>query len=91
MRTALDGPTALGLAEQHPPDVVLLDVGMPGMDGYEVARRLRQLSEMRDTTIVAITGYGGAVHRAHAAAAGFDHHLLKPVTLDALERLLDEA
>lgn len=68
------------------PDVVLLDIGMPGLDGYEVAARVRALPELNAVVLIAITGYGGADHRARSAAAGFAHHLIKPVSTEDLER-----
>jgi two-component system CheB/CheR fusion protein len=86
VRTAGDGPTALREAETFRPDVVLLDIGLPGMDGYEVARRLRTRPGSRDSLIVAVSGYGQAEDRERSRAAGFDDHLLKPVPP---KRLLD--
>ena len=85
-RVAHDGPTALQLAEAEPPEVAFLDIGMPGMDGYEVARRLR--AEHRDLKVVALTGYGLESDRARVRAAGFDEHLVKPIDLDAVEALI---
>jgi signal transduction histidine kinase/DNA-binding response OmpR family regulator len=70
------------------PDVVLLDIGLPHMNGYEVARRLRQRNDMPHLRLVALTGYGQSEDRQRALAAGFDHHLAKPVDLSALERVL---
>ena len=78
---------ALSNAESFAPDIVLLDIGLPDIDGYEVARRLRQASLTR-TTIIALTGYGQAQDRERARAAGFDDHLVKPVDLAALATLL---
>jgi len=78
---------ALSNAESFAPDVVLLDIGLPRIDGYEVARRLRRIS-LTGPTIVALTGYGQAEDRERAQAAGFDAHLVKPVDLAALTRLL---
>jgi PAS domain S-box-containing protein len=85
--TAQDaGSTMRAVADFHP-EVVLLDLGLPGADGYAVARRLR--SELGDEVLlVAVTGYGQPEDRAKSRAAGFDHHLLKPVDFDALQRLL---
>ena len=79
---------ALDLAAKTRPDVLLLDIGLPGMDGYEVARRLRARPEHAGLVIVAMTGYGSATHRARAFEAGCDHHLLKPVDPGAVEALL---
>ncbi len=75
------------LSERH--DICLLDIGMPEMDGYEVARRIRRQVPPDDCMLVAVTGYGQDSDREHAAAAGFDHHLVKPVALAALTQLLD--
>jgi two-component system CheB/CheR fusion protein len=87
VRTAHDGLAGLEAARAARPEVVLLDIGLPRMDGYEVARRLRaQLGH--DVVLVALTGYGQADDRRRAREAGFNIHLVKPVDLDALERLL---
>lgn len=83
-----DGPTALDAARAEAPDVALVDIGLPGMDGYELARRMRRLPGMSATTLVALTGYGQDSDREQALAAGFDHHLVKPVDVDALKTLL---
>lgn len=91
IRKAADGPAALAAAPEFRPDVVLLDIGLPGMDGYEVARRLREQSSTRGALLVAITGYGQPDDRLRAEAAGFDHHLVKPVDPEALGRVLAEA
>jgi CheY-like chemotaxis protein len=88
VRVAHDGPTALLVAEAFRPQVVLLDIGMPGMDGYEVARRLRGQPEGRSALVVALTGWGQDHDRRRSAEAGFDHHLVKPVEPDALGKLL---
>ena len=80
VRTAFDGPAALAISESFDPDVVFLDIGLPVMDGYEVARRLR--AQDRKMTLVAITGYGQEADRKRAMAAGFDSHLVKPVPID---------
>jgi PAS domain S-box-containing protein len=88
-RVVHDGPSALAMADAFRPDVVLLDIGMPGMDGYEVARRLSALQEGRRPRIVAVTGWSQESDRHQASEAGFDMHLVKPVDLDALLRALD--
>jgi two-component system CheB/CheR fusion protein len=84
-----DGVAALEAAAREPPEVVLLDLGLPGMDGYEVARRLRQSSE--GVVLIAISGYGQDDDRRRSSAAGFSHHLTKPVEPEALDHLLSEA
>src|SRR5262245_13011730 len=83
-----DGSAAVEAALRYRPRVVLLDIGLPGMDGYEVARRLRLAPETRGALLVAVTGYGQDSDRARSRAAGFDHHLVKPVDLDGLRRLI---
>jgi len=88
VETAYDGPSALRKAEAFRPDVVLLDLGMPGMDGFEVARRLRATPEGRDVFLVAQTGWGQEEDRKRTRAAGFDAHLAKPVDIEALTELL---
>jgi signal transduction histidine kinase len=85
---AHEGLTALEMAHEIKPDVVLLDIGMPGMDGYEVCRQLRQMPEMKNKTVIAQTGWGQESDRQKAFAAGFDHHITKPVSLDLLTQLL---
>ncbi len=85
-----DGAEAIALASANPPDVVFLDIGMPGMSGYEVCRQMRQLPALKDTVIIAQTGWGQASDRQEAFDAGFDHHVTKPVSLDLVTRLLAE-
>jgi PAS domain S-box-containing protein len=85
---ALDGPAALSRARADPPDVVLCDVGLPGMSGYEVARRLRADPALDGTRLVAVTGYAQPDDLRRAEEAGFDRHLAKPLDPEALERLL---
>ncbi len=80
VRTAFDGPAALAISQDFGPDVVFLDIGLPVMDGYEVARRMR--AGGKPMTLVAITGYGQESDRKRALAAGFDSHLVKPVPID---------
>lgn len=84
---AHDGPAALSALDNFDADVVLLDIAMPGMDGYEVARRIRARGTGQPL-LVALTGYGGEEDRKQAFDAGFDRHLVKPVGLDALKELL---
>ncbi len=85
-----DGVAALKMAVEFRPDVVLLDVGMPGLDGYEVARRLNALKPERAFRIVALTGWGQEADRTKSREAGFDLHLLKPVNVDELVQALSE-
>jgi CheY-like chemotaxis protein len=88
-RVARDGLTALSIAQSFRPNVCLLDIGMPGMDGYEIAAKLRGLSGLReDMRIIAITGYGQDVDRRRSLDAGFHAHLVKPVNLDTLTKLV---
>jgi PAS domain S-box-containing protein len=88
VQIAHDGPAALAAMEKYRPDVVLLDIGMPGMDGYEVAKRIRERHEFDDVTLIALTGWGQAEDRCRTHEAGFDHHLVKPADIDALQALL---
>ncbi len=88
VRTANDGMQALALMHERVPDVMLLDIGMPGMNGYEVAQRVREAGE--HVTLIALTGWGQPSDRAHASEAGFDHHLTKPVEFPELEKLLTQ-
>lgn len=87
VRAVANGPSALETALAFRPDVALLDISLPGMDGYEVARRLRQQPELRNVVLVAVTGYGQESDRRRSSEAGFEHHLVKPIDLDALQRL----
>jgi len=87
-RVVHDGPNALAAADAFRPDVVLLDIGMPGMDGYEVARRLRAQPLHAHARLVALTGWSYEQDQARSRAAGFDHHLRKPAHIDELMALL---
>jgi CheY-like chemotaxis protein len=86
--TAGDGVAALAEAAKFNPHVVLLDIGMPEMDGYEVARQLRAQEAAQPMVLIAVTGYGQPEDRARAEAAGFTDHLTKPVEHDALTAVL---
>jgi len=86
----LDGARALDLAAASAPDVVLLDIGLPGLDGYEVARRLRTLPDGDRCLLIALTGYGQQDDRRRAHEAGFDVHLVKPADPDAVVELIQE-
>jgi CheY-like chemotaxis protein len=83
-----DGPTAIEEFAKSRPDVVLLDIGMPKMDGYEVAKRLRSMAGPERPTIMALTGWGAATDRAKSKDAGFDMHLTKPVEYALLQDAL---
>lgn len=83
------GPAALEAAQAFRPDVVLLDIGLPGMDGYEVARKLRSLERTRHAVLVAVTGYGSSRDLRESSQAGIDHHLVKPVDPERLFALLE--
>jgi two-component system CheB/CheR fusion protein len=85
-----DGQSALEQAQSMRPDVIFLDIGLPDIDGYEVARRLRQMPGLDGTLIVAMTGYGQPDDLKRSLDAGFDRHLVKPVDPDAIEHLLDQ-
>jgi PAS domain S-box-containing protein len=88
VRTAHDGPAAVAAARAECPDVVLLDIGLPGMDGYEVARQLRETQNGHRPVIIGVSGYGQEDDRRRAREAGFDHHLVKPIDHDTLLSLL---
>ena len=84
-----DGGVAMRtVLEQGVPDVVLLDIGLPKLNGYEIAKQIRADPALKTTMLVAVTGYGQMQDRALASAAGFDHHLVKPVEFKALQELL---
>jgi CheY-like chemotaxis protein len=88
---AEDGASALRALAQHRPDVVLLDIGLPDMDGYEVCRRIRSDAGLaRQPLLIALTGWGQQTDKAAARAAGFDSHMTKPVDLDELLRTLQD-
>jgi len=89
-RVAYDGASALDVATAFEPDIVFLDLGMPTMDGFETARRLRKLPAGRDCRLVALTGWAQAAHRSRTRAAGFDEHLAKPADFHHLTRILSE-
>jgi signal transduction histidine kinase/ActR/RegA family two-component response regulator/PAS domain-containing protein len=86
-----DGPSALAIAPAFRPDVALLDIGLPVMDGYELARRLRGMDGFATTRLVAITGYGQASDKRSSHDAGFDEHLVKPVNVDTLIKILSRS
>jgi CheY-like chemotaxis protein len=88
VRTAYDARQALVLAENYRPGLILLDIGLPGMDGYELAKQIRSEPWSSHMKLVALTGYAREEDRRRAEAAGFDHHLAKPVDFDALYKLV---
>jgi CheY-like chemotaxis protein len=90
VESANDGPSALAAARRFRPAFILLDIGMPGMSGYELARTLRKNKGTRKTTLVAISGFGRPEDVERSREAGFDHHLLKPVDLDTLIPILTD-
>lgn len=83
-----DGPAALAALEAYRPAVILMDIGMPGMDGYEVARLIRQQPRFQNITLIALTGWGQEKDRARTRDEGFDYHLVKPADINALQALL---
>lgn len=90
-RVVFDGPSALAQLAEDGADLVILDIGMPGMDGHEVARRIRRHPELAHTRLIAMSGLGQVSDRIRSIQAGFDDHLVKPVALDVLDRLLSHA
>jgi PAS domain S-box-containing protein len=88
VHTAHDGASALEQADAHKPEIVLLDIGLPGLSGYTVAKRLRELPGLGAVKLIAITGYGQEEDRKRSRDAGFDHHLVKPVDIAVLGALL---
>ncbi len=88
VRRAYHGSKALELSASYRPDVIFLDIGLPGMDGYEVAARLRERSETARSLLIAVTGYGQEEDRRRSYRAGFDQHLVKPVSPESLQSLL---
>jgi two-component system, sensor histidine kinase len=88
---AADGETGVAAALEHRPDVVLIDLGLPALDGYQVARALRATSAGRGMRLIALTGYGQPADRERSRDAGFDAHLVKPVAVDAVAEFLPRA
>ena len=88
VRTAYAGPTALEVTDDHHPDVILLDIGLPGFSGYEVAKRLRQQPNFSNVVLIAMTGYGQESDRSRSIESGFDHHLVKPVPYEQVLQIL---
>lgn len=88
VQTAHDGPTAVKIAMETIPDVVLLDIGLPGLNGYEVAKLIRNQPSLKDVVLVALTGYGQESDRQASMEAGFNHHLIKPAKLEHVRKIL---
>ena len=88
LMSCYDGPSTLAAAATFRPQIVILDLGLPKMSGYEVATRLREMPELQSTWLVALSGWGREEDRRRAKEAGFDHHLLKPTELSVLEQLI---
>ena len=88
VRTAHDGPTAVQAAIEYRADVVLLDIGLPGLNGYEVAKRIRQHPDLKHVMLIALTGYGQESDRETSLEAGFNHHLVKPARFEQLQQIL---
>jgi len=90
LQMALDGPTAIELAKSFHPEVVILDIGIPGMNGYEICQAMRKEFVLQNTTFIALTGWGKKEHRERSKEAGFNYHLVKPVDMEALKKILFE-
>jgi CheY-like chemotaxis protein len=89
VRVVYDGYSALAALRDFDATVVFLDLGMPGIDGFEVARRIREREELRNVALVAVTGWGQEQDRRRTRAAGFDRHLVKPIDLRKMPGMLD--
>ena len=85
---AFDGPAAIALAKTFLPDVILLDIGIPVMNGYEICQAMRKEPVLQNTIFIAHTGWGQKEHRQHSKEAGFDYHLVKPLDIEALKNIL---
>lgn len=90
VKAVYDGVAAVAAAERIQPDVIVMDIGMPGMDGYDAARMIRQQEGGKNMTLIALTGWGQTADKDRAGQAGFDHHLVKPVDYDQLMKCLQE-
>ena len=88
VRVAFDGPSGVDAAKEWHPEFVILDIGLPGMDGFQVASLLRQFEDTKHAVIVAISGYGQEEDRNRSRQAGFDHHLVKPINSDELAKIM---
>jgi CheY-like chemotaxis protein len=85
---ALDGPTAIALAKAFRPEVVILDIGIPVMNGYEICQAMHKEPILQNTVFIAHTGWGQEEHRMRSKEAGFDYHLVKPLKIEALKDIL---
>jgi len=85
---AIDGPSAIELAKMFQPEIVLLDIGLPGMNGYEICQAMRKEPSLQDTIFIAQTGWGQKEHRKRSKEAGFNYHLVKPIDIQALKNIL---
>jgi DNA-binding response OmpR family regulator len=90
VNVAYDGPGALEAARRYRPEIVIIDIGLPGMDGHEVSLRLREVDGGEHLLLVAMTGYGQVDDRVRSQKAGFDAHLVKPVDMAALQAILTQ-
>src|SRR3954447_9338649 len=88
VRLAQDGESGISVAREFAPDAILLDIGLPGMDGLQVARRIRQDPRLRKVLLIALTGYGQDADRQATRDAGLDHHLAKPADFKTIESTL---
>ena len=88
VQVASNGPEALALFDRMKPEIAILDIGMPGLTGYEVAQRIRAQKLARPVTLIAVTGWGQDADKARAAESGFDHHFTKPIEPESLSALI---
>jgi CheY-like chemotaxis protein len=87
-RMTYDGLSAIKIALEYQPNLVLLDIGLPGLNGLEVARQIRQQPVLKNTVLVAVTGWGTGEDKHRSTDAGFDHHLVKPADVDRLREIV---
>ena len=88
VRAVHDGPSALEAAREYHPNLILLDIGLPGMNGFEVAKKVREELELGNVVLVAMTGYGQESDKQRSQEAGFDHHLVKPADFSTVQQIL---
>lgn len=91
VKAAHDGPSGIQLADEYKPDVILLDIGLPHMNGYEVAKSIRNTEWGKKIYLVAATGWGQSQDKLKALEAGFDQHLVKPIDFEALHDVLEKS